>query len=71
MLKPINIENVNLKINRSKVNYAITLAKSLVKKDPQSIEKIWVLCGFNSKRSFEVNFKKVYGKSFHEYIETL
>jgi len=69
-IKPV-IEKINLKINRSKVNYAVTLAKSLTSKDPTSINKIWALCGFKSKQEFDNNFKRIHGVSFKEYVDKL
>ncbi len=69
-IKPV-IENINLKINRSKVSYAITLAKSLTSKDTTSINKIWALCGFKSKQEFDNNFKRIHGVSFKEYVDKL
>ena len=65
------IEKINLKINRSKVNYAASLAKSLSSKDQTSINKIWALCGFKSKQEFDNNFKRIHGVSFKEYLDKL
>ena len=65
------IEKINLKINRSKVNYAVSLAKSLTSKDTTSINKIWKLCGFKSKQEFDNNFKRIHGVSFKEYLDKL
>ena len=61
-IKPV-IEKINQKIDRSKVNYAITLVKSLGSKDEISLNKIWALCGFKSKFEFEQSFKRF--KVFH------
>ena len=69
-IKPV-INKVNIKINRSRVKYAITLAKSLSPKDTSTINKIWELCGFTSKKEFEENFKTVYGTTFKDYISKL
>ena len=65
------IDKINTKINRSKVNYALSLAKSISKKDAASIDKIWALCGFKSKKEFDRSFMDIHGKSFIEYVETL
>ena len=65
------IDKINTKINRSKVNYALSLARSISKKDADSIDKIWALCGFKSKKEFDRSFIEIHGKSFLEYIETL
>ena len=65
------IDKVNIRINRSKAKYAITLAKSLSPKDTITINKIWELCGFKSKEEFEKNFKTIYGTSFKDYISKL
>ena len=65
------INKVNIRINRSRVKYAITLAKSLSPKDTTTINKIWELCGFNSKEEFEKNFKTIYGTTFKDYISKL
>ena len=65
------INKVNIRINRSRVKYAITLAKSLSPKDTTTINKIWELCGFKSKEEFEKNFKTIYGTSFKDYISKL
>ena len=69
-IKPV-INKVNIKINRSRVKYAVTLAKSLSPKDTSTINKIWELCGFTSKKEFEENFKTVYGTTFKDYISKL
>ena len=69
-IKPV-INKVNIKINRSRVKYAVTLAKSLSPKDTSTINKIWELCGFTSKKEFEENFKTVYGTAFKDYINKL
>ena len=66
-IKPV-INKINIRINRSRVKYAITLAKSLSPKDTTTINKIWELCGFKSKEEFEENFKTIYGTSFKDYI---
>ena len=68
--KPV-IETINQKINRSRVNYAVTLAKSLSSKDKSSVNKIWAICGFKSKKEFEECFKSIHGETFKEYIEKL
>ena len=65
------VEKINTKINRSKINYALTLAKSLSKKDSSSTDKIWALSGFKSKKDFDRSFQEIHGKSFSEYLETL
>ena len=65
------INKVNIRINRSRVKYAITLAKSLSPKDTTTINKIWELSGFKSKEEFENNFKTIYGTSFKDYISKL
>ena len=65
------INKVNIEINRSRVKYAITLAKSLSPKDTYTMNKIWELCGFTSKKEFEENFKTVYGTTFKDYINKL
>ena len=65
------IEKINQKIDRSKVNYAVTLVKSLSSKDEISLKKIWALCGFKSKFEFEQSFKRVQGVSFKEYVNKL
>jgi len=69
-IKPV-IEKINQKIDRSKVNYAVTLVKSLSSKDEISLNKIWALCGFKSKLKFEQSFKRVQGISFKEYVDKL
>ena len=65
------INKVNIKINRSRVKYAVTLANSLSPKDTSTVNKIWELCGFKSKKEFEENFKTVYGTTFKDYINKL
>ncbi len=65
------INKVNIRINRSKTKYAITLAKSLSPKDISSINKIWELCGFKSKKEFEESFSAIYGTTFNDYINSL
>ena len=65
------INKVNIKINRSRVKYAVTLANSLSPKDTSTVNKIWELCGFKSKKEFEENFKTVYGTTFKDYISKL
>ncbi|MCH2479546.1 MAG: hypothetical protein MK007_00110 [Flavobacteriales bacterium] len=47
------------------------MANSISKKDPSSIDKIWALCGFRSKKEFDRSFRQIHGKSFLEYIEAL
>lgn len=69
-IKPV-IEKINQKIDRSKVNYAVTLVKSLSSKDEISLNKMWALCGFKSKFEFEQSFKRVQGISFKEYVDKL
>ena len=69
-LKPM-INKINNKIKRSRVEYAITLAKSLSPSDISTINKIWELCGFKSKKEFEENFENIYGTSFKDYIQKL
>ena len=69
-IKPV-INKINIRINRSRAKYAITLAKSLSPKDTTTINKIWELCGFKSKEEFEENFKTIYGTSFKDYISKL
>ena len=69
-IKPV-INKVNIRINRSRTKYAISLAKSLSPKDTTTINKIWELCGFKSKEEFEKNFKTIYGTSFKDYISKL
>jgi len=69
-IKPV-INKINIRINRSRVKYAITLAKSLSPKDTTTINKIWELSGFKSKEEFENNFKTIYGTSFKDYISKL
>ena len=65
------INKIDVKINRSRVNYAITLAKSLSPSDTSTINKIWELCGFKSKKEFEEIFETFYGTSFKDYIKKL
>tara|TARA_X000000368_G_scaffold153697_1_gene121134 strand:- start:55 stop:255 length:201 start_codon:yes stop_codon:yes gene_type:complete len=65
------INKVNIRINRSKAKYAITLAKSLSPKDTTTINKIWELCGFKSKEEFDESFKTIYGTTFKDYINQL
>ena len=69
-IKPV-INKINIRINRSKAKYAITLAKSLSPKDTTTINKIWELCGFKSKEEFEQSFKTIYGTTFKDYISKL
>ena len=69
-IKPV-IEKIKLKINRSKVNYAVTLAKSLTSKDPALINKMWAICGFKSKQEFDNNFKRIHGITFKDYVDKL
>lgn len=69
-VKPV-INKINIRINRSRTKYAISLAKSLSPKDTTTINKIWELCGFKSKEEFEKNFKTIYGTSFKDYISKL
>jgi len=69
-IKPV-INKINIRINRSRTKYAISLAKSLSPKDTTTINKIWELCGFKSKEEFEKNFKTIYGTSFKDYISKL
>ena len=65
------INKVNIRINRSRAKYAVSLAKSLSPKDTTTINKIWELSGFKSKEEFENNFKTIYGTSFKDYISKL
>ena len=65
------INKVNIRINRSRVKYAITLAESLSPKDTTSINKVWELCGFKSKKEFEKSFNTIYGTTFKDYIDKL
>ena len=65
------INKINNKIKRSRVEYAITLAKSISLSDISTINKIWELCGFKSKKEFEENFENFYGTSFKDYIQKL
>ena len=69
-IKPL-INKINIRINRSRAKYAITLAKSLSPKDTTTINKIWELCGFKSKEEFEESFKTIYGTTFKDYISKL
>ena len=69
-IKPV-INKINIRINRSRVKYAITLAKSLSPKDTTTINKIWELCGFKSKEEFDESFKTIYGTTFKDYINQL
>ena len=69
-IKPV-INKINIRINRSRVKYAITLAKSLSPKDTTTINKIWELCGFKSKEEFDESFKTIYGTTFKDYISKL
>ena len=64
-IKPL-INKINIRINRSRAKYAVSLAKSLSPKDTTTINKIWELCGFKSKEEFEKNFKTIYGTSFKD-----
>ena len=65
------INKIDIKINRSRVKYAITLAKSLPPSDTSTINKIWELSGFKSKKEFEENFETFYGTSFKDYLKKL
>ena len=65
------INKINIRINRSRVKYAITLAKSLSPDDRTTLNKVWVLCGFKSKKEFEESFKTIYGTTFKDYIDKL
>ena len=65
------INKVNIRINRSRVKYAITLAESLSPEDTTSINKVWELCGFKSKKEFEKSFNTIYGTTFKDYIDKL
>ena len=69
-IKPV-INKINIRINRSRAKYAISLAKSLSPKDTTTINKIWELCGFKSKEEFEESFKTIYGTTFKDYISKL
>ena len=69
-IKPV-INKINIRINRSRAKYAITLAKSLSPKDTTTINKIWELCGFKSKEEFDESFKTIYGTTFKDYINQL
>ncbi len=68
--KPM-LNKIETKINRSRVKYAISLAKSLSPSDISAINKIWELCGFKSKKEFEENFETYNGTSFKDYIKNL
>ena len=68
--KPM-INKIETKINRSRVKYAITLVNSLPPSDTSTINKIWELCGFKSKKEFEENFETFYGTSFKDYIKKM
>ena len=65
------INKINNKIKRSRVEYAITLAKSLSPSDISTINKIWELCGFKSKEEFDESFETIYGTTFKDYINQL
>ena len=65
------LNKIETKINRSRVKYAITLAKSVSPNDISTINKIWELCGFKSKKEFDENFEIFYGTSFKDYIKKL
>ena len=65
------INKIDIKINLSRVKYAITIFKSLPPSATSSINKIWELCGFKSKKEFEENFETFYGTSFKDYIKKL
>lgn len=69
-IKPL-INKINIRINRSRAKYAVSLAKSLSPKDTTTINKIWELCGFKSKEEFEESFKTIYGTTFKDYISKL
>ena len=69
-IKPV-INKINIRINRSRAKYAVSLAKSLSPKDTTTINKIWELCGFKSKEEFEESFKTIYGTTFKDYISKL
>ena len=69
-IKPV-INKINIRINRSRAKYAITLAKSLSPEDKTTINKIWELCGFKSKEEFDESFKTIYGTTFKGYISKL
>ena len=69
-IKPV-INKINIRINRSRAKYAITLAKSLPPDDITSLNKVWELCGFKSKKEFEESFKTIYGTTFKDYINKL
>ena len=53
------INKINIRINRSRAKYAITLAKSLSPDDRTTLNKVWELCGFKSKNEFEESFKTI------------
>ena len=57
------INKIDIKINRSRVKYAITLAKSLSPSDTSTINKIWELVASNLKK----NLKKIL-KHFMELL---
>ena len=65
------INKVKIRINRSKVKYACTLAKSLSPKDTTTINKIWELSGFKSKLEFDESFKTIYGITLKDFINQL
>ena len=69
-IKPV-INKINIRINRSRTKYAISLAKSLSPKDTTTINKIWELCGFKSKEEFDESFETIYGTTFKDYINQL
>ena len=69
-IKPV-INKINIRINRSRTKYAISLAKSLSPKDTTTINKIWELCGFKSKEEFDESFETIYGTTFKDYIDKL
>ena len=69
-IKPV-LNKIRIKINRSRVKYAISLVNSLSPEDTTTINKIWELCGFKSKKEFEESFKTVYGTNFKDYINKL
>ena len=69
-IKPV-LNKIRIKINRSRVKYAISLVNSLSPEDTTTINKIWELCGFKSKKEFEESFKTVYGTTFKDYINKL
>ena len=63
------INKIKIRINRSRVKYAITLAKSSSPQDRTTLNKVWELCGFKSKIEFEKSFKTIYGTTFKDYID--